>query len=35
LLIRAFAAELLTDIGIPALRDRTQAALEALGVNHG
>jgi Fe-S cluster assembly protein SufD len=35
LLIRAFAAELLTDIGIPALRDRTQAALEALGTNHG
>lgn len=34
LLIRAFAAELLTGISIPDLQDRTQAALEALETAH-
>jgi Fe-S cluster assembly protein SufD len=35
LLIRAFVAELLTDITVPELRDITQDALEKLGKDHG
>jgi Fe-S cluster assembly protein SufD len=35
LLIRAFVAELLTDITVPELREITQEALAGLGQNHG